>query len=391
MDKLSGQQSRAEREIGGSSLSPGGPIEDEIRTSTAKASNSQHLALVTDAGKRQADLPTAAWNPAPRIPQMILEPDVAQLMAADELGKSHDQQLKTLLNNLKFSSENLDEVNKKKMDKLHDRMKKVLEQIEKQKQEKVASDLSFGLGMAASILALIGAALLTFVTMGAAAPALVGAAIGAATTVMDGIDRGLKDAGVKFTSGPLAGKPATATLAGLIGAAYEAMMVSDPAFKKLPEEEQQKRIAGMQTAVMVLVSTILLGIGIGSAAYGVTKLASEGVKVASTLSAAVYRALGGLAGKGAELAQVIADTANSASTMSSSVFGSQLAHITFESNELDNQKQYFEALAEAVERLITTNQDALENVQQSITDFIENVAKSNERFYDASRNIIISA
>ncbi len=321
---------------------------------------------------------------------MILEPDIAQVMTADTLGKSQDEQLKTLLNNLKSASEILDDVNKKKMDKLHKRMNTVLEQIKKQQEAKLAGDITFGLSIAASILSLIGAALLTFVSMGAAAPALIGAVIGATTTIMDGVDRGLQEAGVKYTSGPLAGKQATASLAGLVGAAWEAMMVSSPEFRALPKEEQEKRIMGMQIAVTVGMSILLLGAGIGAGAGSVMKVASEGVKVGSTLSATMGRVVGSLVGKGAEIAQTITETANSASTISSSVFGIQLANITFESNELDNQRQFFEALAEAVQRLITSNQESFENIQQSIAEFIQCVSESNENFYNVSKNITAS-
>jgi hypothetical protein len=347
----------------------------------------QQFELINGIHQGTPELPAAFWNPAPRIPGMILEPDIAQIMTASELGKSHDEQMKTLLNNLKSASENLDDVNKKKMEKLTKRMQTVMEQIKKQREAKLAGDITFGLSIAASILSLIGAAMLTLVSLGAAAPALVGAVIGTATTIMDGVDRGLQEGGVKYTSGPLAGKQATATIAGLVGAMWESILVSSPGFQKLPKEEQEKRIMGMQIAVTVGISVLLLGAGIAAGAGSVMKAASEGVKVANSLSSTMARVVGSLVGKGAEIAQIVTETANSASTISSSVFGTQLAFITFESNELDNQRQFFEALAEAVQRLISSSQESTENIMQSITDFIQNVSESNEQYYSISKNM----
>lgn len=390
MDIKSGGQPRLDTPGINQQSPSGGAVEQTIQRNIVQPRTTQKFELINKLQEKGPELPSVAWNPAPRIPGMILEPDIAQVMTADTLGKSQDEQLKTLLNNLKSASETLDDVNKKKMDKLHKRMNTVLEQIKKQQEAKLAGDITFGLSIAASILSLIGAALLTFVSMGAAAPALIGAVIGATTTIMDGVDRGLQEAGVKYTSGPLAGKQATASLAGLVGAAWEAMMVSSPEFRALPKEEQEKRIMGMQIAVTVGMSILLLGAGIGAGAGSVMKVASEGVKVGSSLSATMGRVVGSLVGKGAEIAQTITETANSASTISSSVFGIQLANITFESNELDNQRQFFEALAEAVQRLITSNQESLENIQQSIAEFIQGVSESNENFYNVSKNITAS-
>ncbi len=391
MDISSGNQPRLETPVVSPQSPPDGALEQTSQRRVTQARTSQQFELVSESPARGPGLPSVAWNPAPRIPAMILEPDIAQLMTADQLGKSQDEQLKTLINNLKSASENLDEVNKKKMDKLHKRMNTVLEQIKKQQEAKLAGDITFGLSIAASILSLIGAALLTFVSLGAAAPALIGAVIGATTTILDGVDRGLQEGGVKYASGPLAGKQATASLAGLVGAAWEAIMVSSPEFRALPKEEQEKRISGMQIAVTVGMSILLLGAGIAAGAGSVMKAASDGVKVANTLSATMGRVIGSMVGKGAELAQIVTEVANSAGTISTAVFGVQLANITFESNELDNQRQFFEALAEAVQRLISSNQETLENIQQSIADFVQNVSESNEQYYAVSRNITAHA
>lgn len=387
MDISSRNQTRLDTPAVNPQSPPDSALEQTNQRRIVQARTTQPFELVGESPPRGPGLPSVAWNPAPRIPGMILEPDIAQLMTADQLGKSQDEQLKTLLSNLKSASENLDEVNKKKMDKLHQRMNKVLEQIKKQEEAKLAGDVTFGLSIAASILSVIGAALLTFVSLGAAAPALIGAVIGATTTIMDGIDRGLQAGGVKYESGPLKGKQATASLTGLVSAAWEAIMVSSPEFNALSKEEQGKRISGMQIAVAVGMSVFLLGAGIAAGAGGVMRAASDGVKVASTLSATMGRLAANVVGKGAEMVQIATELANSVGTMSTAVMGVQLANITFESNELDNQRQFFEAMAEAVQRLISSNQESLESIQESIAEFVQNVSESNASYYSTSNDI----
>ncbi len=352
--------------------------------------DSKKSSQISEVGYKQELLPTATWGAPPRLPALILEPDIAQVVTANALGNAQELQTKSLINNLKSTSENLKDINKKKMEVLQDRLKKVLQQMEEQRKQKVAADVSFGLSIAASIFALIGSALLTAISFGAAAPALVGAAVGVCTTIMDGVDRGLKEAGVKFETGPLAGKPATASLAGLLGAAYEAMMVSSPEFQRLDKEEQQKRIVGVQIAVTVMVSVMLMGISVGSAAGGLAKLSSDTIKAATNLSSLVSKCAGGLTAKIAEIAQVSTETANSVATISNSVFGIQLADINFSFNELDNQKQFFEALAEATLNLINSNQDVLESVQRSFGEFIESVSESLNNYYSSSKNIVVN-
>ncbi len=368
--------------------SVGNTIEKSFKN---KNNDSGSTPLIDSIGLRRASVATAAWTAPPRLPAIILEPDIAQLVAADSIQQSQEQQLSSIIENLKSTSENLKAVNKEKTTALENRYKKVLEEIEKQNKQRLASDIAFGVGMAASILAVIGAGLLTFITAGAAAPALIGAVVGACTTIMDGVDRALQDSGVKFTSGPLAGKQATASLSGLIGAAYEAMMVSNPEFQKLPEEEKQKIISGMQIAVTVATSVMLLGISAGSAAAGVSKIAADGAKLATDLSAKLTKAAAGMFAKAAEIVQVVADAGGSAATISASAYGIQLAFITFEKNELDNQRQQFEALAEAVLRLISTNQECLETMQDAVSEFLEGVSNSIDQYNQASRNIIVNA
>ncbi len=368
-------------------VAPGAAGVQTPQTVFARPARTESLPMVFESGHREPDLPTAAWNSAPRIPPMIIEPDIAQFMAASEMNKSQDMQMATILKNLKSASERLDTHNKEKMEKLHKRMDYILKEIEKQKEAKLTGDICFGIGIAATILSVIGAALLTFVTLGAAAPALIGAVVAACNTIMDCVDRGLKDHNVKFESGPLKGKPATASFAGLMGSMYEAMMVSDPGFQKLPKEEQEKRIQGVHIAMAVLTAIMFLTIGIACSVASVQKVASEGVKVASTLSGTVGRAAASMVGKGAEIAQIVADTANSATAISASVIGSQLAYISFESAELDNQKQHLEALAEAVQRLINSSQEAFESIQEMVADFLENVTNSNKEYYEVMNRV----
>lgn len=117
------------------------------------------------------------------------------------------------------------------------------------------------------------------------------------------------------------------------------------------------------------------------------RAASDGVKVASTLSATMGRLAANVVGKGAEMVQIATELANSVGTMSTAVMGVQLANITFESNELDNQRQFFEAMAEAVQRLISSNQESLESIQESIAEFVQNVSESNASYYSTSNDI----
>jgi hypothetical protein len=326
-------------------------------------------------------------NPLP-IPGVTLAPDEVLLTTQAFVDTVQSLQAKGIVENLRSSVEKIDSANKKKMTALLDRMDKVLKAAEKQKAMKTLGDTTFGISIAVTILSMIGTGLLAFVTGGLATPLLVGAAISAANTLLDGIDRALQnDPKAKYGSGVLEGKQITVTLSGLISTAHEATLKSFPEFNKLSKADQQLILAVMQivTTVVVTISVSVVGAAAGAkAAAGVAGKIAEKTGDMTTLA---IKATAHLVSKTSSAASTIGEIVETAGNIAASFIGAFIAADRLQMNLADNKSQHFSSVAEIESRYKEVLEDVLEKVMEDKKSTAEVISNALRDYHDTQTQI----
>ncbi len=330
---------------------------------------------------------------APPLAAALLDPDTANVLVSGILDRITTDDMKTLMAQLKDSAKRLDSINTEKLIKYAEKAAKAVEEAKKQREQKITGDVGFGLSMAGAVLGMIGAVLLTVVTLGGGGFAIAGAAIGLATAIMDGADRIAKDNNL-MDSGINAGKKMDITLGGLVARMAQEITANLPGFDKLPPDQKEKVL---NTLKLVCEIIVMVGVAAGTIACGAismhqiggaaAKAGTEGAKVAA--EAAKFTAQQGakLASQGAETIVVITEITSSINSIVSGAYGVQMANITFEKNQIDNQRQKFESFAEMIKSEIDANQDALTQRAESLSNIYKNLATTNKNYYESSSRL----
>ena len=318
----------------------------------------------------------------PPLAPAVLDPDTANVLVAGLLDKISTTDMRNLMNQLNDSAKQLDKVHAEKMQKYSEKMTKAIEEAKKKKDAKVSEDAGFGLSVAGSVLGMVGAVLLTIFTLGGGALAIAGAAIGLTTTLFDAADRIGKENNL-MDSGVNAGKPMNLTLAGLLARPYLELVQLDPSFKTKTKDEQEKILNQAKMGLEIVFSVLLAGATIGCGVGAVKQTASVGGKLTSESIKMVAEQSAKAISAGAESLQVITDLAGAATSISSGAYGVQIAHITFEKNELDNQRQLLDTFSELIKSEITTNHDSLKNSQENIASIYETLSSANTNYYES--------
>lgn len=326
-------------------------------------------------------------NPLP-IPGLMLAPDEVLLTTQALVDSVQSLQAKGIVENLRSSLEKIDNANKKKMTELLDRMDKVLKAAEKQKAMKTLGDTTFGISIAVTILSMIGTGLLAFVTGGLATPLLVGTAIGAVNTLLDGIDRALQnDPKAKYGSGVLEGKQVTVTLSGLISTAHEAVLKSVPEFNKLSKADQQLILAVLQivTTIVVTVSVSVVGAAAGAkAAAGVAGKIAEKTGDLATLA---IKATAHLVSKSMSAASTVGEIIEVAGNIAAAFIGAFIAADRLQMNLADNKSQHFSSIAEMESRYKEVLENILENVMEEKKFTTELISNALRDYHDTQTKI----
>lgn len=319
---------------------------------------------------------------APPLGAAMMDPDTANVLVAGLLDKVTTEDMRNLMSQLKDASKRLDSVNSEKLKKYAEKMHKAVEEAKKQREAKVSGDVGFGLSMAGAVLGMVGAVLLTVFTFGGGAAAIAGAAIGLAATIMDGADRIAKEQNLQ-DSGINKGKQMDLTLGGLVSRLAQEITASQPGFSKLPPDQKEKVLADLKQVVQIVVTIMIAAGTIAAGGASISQIGKTAGKTAEELSKFVIQQGARLASQGAESLQVVADVAGGVNSIASGAYGVQIANITFEKNDLDNQRQKLDTFADVIKKDVASYQDALSERMQSISSIYENLATANANYYDS--------
>lgn len=322
------------------------------------------------------------------IPGVLLAPDEVLLTTQALVDVVQSMQAKNVVDNLRQSSENIDKANKEKMKALLDRMDKTLKALEKQKAMKTLSDVTFGLSIAVTILSMIGAGLLAFATGGLATPLLVGTAIGAVNTLLDGVDRALQnDPKAKYGKGVLEGKQVTVSIAGLISTSHEAILKSIPEFTKMSKADQQLVIAVLQIVTSLVVAVMVSGMGAAVGVKAATGVAGKIAEKTAEMTSMAMKATANLVSRSASAASTVGEIVEIASNIAASFIGAFVAADRLQMNLADNKSQKFALIVEVQSRFKDVLQDVLEKVMADKESSAEAISTELRAYHDAQSHI----
>ena len=374
----------------GNQVAGGAQVATVAPATLAAAANASAVAVTGRAATPIGGLPAGS---APPLAAAVLDPDTANVLVSAIIDKVSTEDMKNLMAQLRDSSKRLDTLNSEKLKKYAEKAAKAVEEAKKQREQKISGDVGFGLSVAGAVLGMIGAVLLTVFSLGGGAGAIAAASIGLATVLLDGADRIAKENKL-MDSGVNKGKEMDLTLGGLVARLAQEVVASDPKFANLPPDQKEKVLGDLkmvcQIVVMIAVAagTIACGgvsvsqIG-GAAAKAGTEAAKAGAETAKFAATQGAK----LASQGAETIQVVTELMGSVNSAVSGVYGVQMANITFEKNQIDNQRQLLEAFTEIIKSEIENNHDALTQRMESLSSLYENLVATNKNYNDSQQRL----
>jgi len=365
-----------------------GVAEGAASTRARERQGGKVFELLQFEGNTAPALPGLSGQQPLPIPGVLLAPDEVLLTTQALVDVVQSMQAKSVVDNLRQSSENIDKANKEKMKALLDRMDKTLKALEKQKAMKTLGDATFGLSIAVTILSMIGAGLLAIATGGLATPLLVGTAIGAVNTLLDGVDRALQnDPKAKYGTGVLEGKQITVTLAGLISTSHEAILKSIPEFTKMSKADQQLVIAVLQIVTSLVVSVMVSGLGAAAGVKAATGIAGKIAERTVDLTTMAMKATANLVSRSASAASTVGEIIEISSNIAAAFVGAFVAADRLQMNLADNKSQKFALIVEVQSRFKEVLQEALEKVMEDKASTAEAISSGLRSYHDAQSNI----
>ncbi len=375
---------------GGSAQAAAATSSASATSATGAAANATVVTVTAGATAPVAGFPSAGAAP---LAAATMDPDTANILVAAMLDKVTTADMKNLMSQLKDASKRLDAVHTEKLKKFAEKAAKAVEEAKKQREQKISGDVGFGLSMAGAVLGMVGAVLLTIFTLGGGAAAIAGAAIGLTSAILDGADRLAKENKL-MDSGINKGKEMDLTLGGLVSRLAQEIVASDPKFASLPPDQKEKVLGDLkmvvQIAVMVSVAagTIACG-GVSMAQIGgsAAKAGTEAAKAGT--EAAKFAAQQGakIASQGAETVQIATDLVGGVNSIVSGAYGVQIANITFDKNQIDNQRQKLESFAQVIKSEIEADQDALMQRMESLSSLYDNLAATNKNYHESQSRV----
>lgn len=362
-------------------------------TSTTTAATAANAPVVTVAGRAAAPVGGLPAGAAPPLAAGVLDPDTANILVAGLMDKVTTDDMKNLMSQLKDASKRLDSVHAEKLQKFAEKAAKAVEEAKKQREQKISGDVGFGLSMAGAVLGLVGAVLLTIFTLGGGAAAIAGASIGLAATILDGADRLAKENNL-MDSGINKGKQMDLTLGGLVSRLAQEIVAGDPKFANLPPDQKEKVLNDLkmvcQIVVMVAVAAGTIacgGVSLSQVSGAAAKAGTEAAKAGTEAAKFAVQQGARIASQGAETLQVVTDLTGGVNSIVSGAYGVQMANITFEKNQIDNQRQRLESFAQVVKSEIESDQDALTQRMESLSGIYDNLAATNKNYYESQSRL----
>lgn len=395
MSAISGSGNSTVRTDAPSTATPLGSADLDTPISTNLYSD-----LVKQIGKPQESLITLGLQFTILMSQPNLDPDTAAVILMDMLDKSGDADAKNSMIGLVATFQRSEKLNSVRIKNFSDSLKKAQEAAEKQKSQQTASDVGLGFQVLGAVLGLIGAILLTAFTLGGGAAAIVGAVIGLTTTLLDASTRIAKavhegNSELGTYNDPRDPSKKLALDFSIGGAVKRAMEQAEadnailmPPF--LNEKDKRayldKITSDLSMAMNLAVSAVAILMG-GFSLAGVGKTVGA-VKEAASLSAKVTKQLVQYAANIANAASIASDVGGAASMISRGAYGIQIAEITFEKNELDNQKTRLDTWQSILGNAMQSQQNYVASRVKTVNEIRETMASSIANYGHSQANII---
>jgi F0F1-type ATP synthase assembly protein I len=346
-------------------------------------SNKLYQDMVTQLGASNSSLVKLGMQFTVLMAQPNMDPDTAVVILMNMIDKSGDANAKNSMEGLQADLKRSEKLNSTRMKNYSDSVKKAAEAAAKQKDQQTASDVGLGFQVAGAVFGLLGAILLTMFTLGGGAAAIVGAVIGMTTTVLDVGTRIAKATGATYDDprDPKKKEALDITIGGAVKRAIEQAEANNAIYIPPGMDDKQKK-QYLSNVTMGMTITMNLLVAATSVLCGGLSIAGAGkavgmAKEATSLSEKVIGSAAQLFGKVANASQIVSDAGGAASMITKGAYGIQIANITFEKNELDNQKTRMDAW-----------QSVLSNDMQSQQSYIANQFKSISSLYEDMSTLV---
>jgi hypothetical protein len=333
----------------------------------------------------------------PNLPnsEFTIDPDTANVLLMDAFDKQSNQDIKNTTNSLKVTLEFRSNVNAEKLKKFQEQIQKQKEEAAEKAKQQTMSDVMLGL----SIFAAVAGVLASIFTFGAAAPAVAVALVGLGMTGIDAANRIVQATDGQYTDATGKTKNLDISISGLVR-----MSVEDSVYKLLPKDEKGNRITNPEIekfindqvlAITIAVNVMLAGAmitggaGAGYIAKEAAKKAIEsGVKAVNTLGNTIKAETAQIINTVATTTEVGTEIVEGAMGVSTSIYGIQIANITFEKNELSNQKVLLESYANFITEQIKSDQASLTIRIKDLSQMWETVSETNANYYQSQSKAI---
>ncbi len=358
-------------------------------------SNKLYSDMVAQMGSAHPSLVKLGAQFTVLMSQPNLDPDTAAVILMDMLGKSGDADSKNSMEMLAASFKRSEKLNSTRMKNYSDSIKKAAEAAEKKKAQQTSADVGLGFQVAGAVFGMLGAILLTVFTLGGGAFAIAGAAIGLTTTILDVGTRIAKATGATYDDprDPKNKKQdLDITIGGAVKRAIEQAEADNAIYipRGMNTEEKKDYLAKVTMGVTITMNLLVAATTI---AFGGLSMAGVGksigmAKEASTLSSKVIAGGAQLFARAASASQIASDAGGAASMITKGAYGINIAHITFEKNELDNQKTRMDVWQSILSNDMQSLQSYISNRVKDISDMYEDMATLVANYGQSRSNTI---
>ncbi len=351
-------------------------------TSEAPVSTKLNNDLIAAVGSPNASLISLAGLARSILSQASMDPDTAVVILMDMIDKSGDAQVKNSKESLVNSFKRSEKLGEERIKSLKDSFAKSAAADLKAKDAQTASDVGLGFSVAGAVFGMLAAILLTAFTLGGGAAAIVGAAIGLTTAILDVGTRIAKATGATYDdpTDPTGKKKQALdiTLGGAIKRAIEQQEADGHLYpKEMKSDTEKAEFKSKYTMGWTIAINLAVAAG-GIIAGGVTAAgagkAIGAAKDVTSLSGQVTKQAAQLAGKLAGAVQIFTDTGGAASMVTHGAYGITIADITFESKQLDNKRTLMDAMQNILSIDMKSEQDHITSRMQTINSIYEDMA-----------------
>ncbi len=328
----------------------------------------------------------------PNLPnsEFSLDPDTAVVLLMDAFDKQSNQDIKNTTNNLKVTLEFKASVSAEKLKKFQEQIQKQIAEAAEQAKKQTMSDVMLGL----SIFAAIAGVVASIFTFGAAAPAIAVALVGLGMSTLDAANRIVQATDSKYTDATGKTKNLDISISGLVR-----MSVEDSVYKLLPKDEKGNRITNPeiekfindQVVAITIIVNVMLATGMIAGGVGAGFLAREAAKNAVANGTKAANAIANIPkpehaqaiSTVATGTQAILETAEGATGVATGITVIEIAEMTFEKNELDNQKNLLEAFENFITDVIKSDQASITTRIKDLSQMWEIATETNANYYQS--------